>query len=382
MDQILSYFGKAGLSLGDPHWLIYLAAVPLVMALTMALAMRRRRKLKEGYGDQELIERFATGISTFRLGLKALAAGLAAAALIMALCRPTASSGENHYPVGSIDVVSVIDVSRSMAVPDYENNHLPSPYSEGRRLDMAKYLLSSEVMGALNFNRLGIVTFAGEPYPQAFISDDLPALRWFMKSAIRPGSAPGEGSQMAAAFRMAFTLFDLDSKPGHRRVIVLFSDGGNDSSADEMRDMITELKKRGIGVVIVGLGKSTASAIPLRLLSPDDQAGAKPGAQWYEFNGEIVTSKLEENDLLSIKNATGGRYVRIDRASDFSMERMISKMEMKAVPGKNELFPWFLMAGLVFFVLSMIIAQEPKEGDPASAKTRERKGGDGKGERR
>jgi hypothetical protein len=122
-----------------------------------------------------------------------------------------------------------------------------------------------------------------------------------------------------------------------------------------------ELKKRGISVVIVGLGKTTASAIPVKLLSEEDQIASKRGAQWYEYQGEIVTSKLEENDLLMLKNATGGRYVRVVNSSDFVMERMISHMEMRTVPGKTELFPWFLLAALGFFLLSMVIAQEPNQ---------------------
>jgi Ca-activated chloride channel family protein len=357
----LSFLSKFGLAISDPRWLWLLAAVPLVVGLSMVLALMRRRKLKESYGDGELIARFTVGISPLRISLKGLAVGLALASLILAVTRPTSEAGANHYPAGSIDVVAVVDVSRSMAVPDYKDSHLPAPFADGRRLDMAKYLLSTEVMGSLNYNRLGVVTFAGEPYPQAFITDDLQALRWFMKTAIQPGSAPGDGSQLAAAFKMAFTLFDLDSKPGHRQVIVLFSDGGNDSPADDLRTVMDELKKRGISVVIVGLGKTTASAIPVKLLSEEDQIASKRGAQWYEYQGEIVTSKLEENDLLMLKNATGGRYVRVVNSSDFVMERMISHMEMRTVPGKTELFPWFLLAALGFFLLSMVIAQEPNQ---------------------
>lgn len=355
-----------GFNFSDPHWLWYLAALPLVLGLTLWMALARRRRLQAEYGDAELIARFTVSLSSRRLWLKALATGLTLASLLLALARPTMSGGDSSYPSGSIDVVAVVDVSRSMAVPDYKDSHLPAPFSDGRRLDMAKHLLSSEVIGSLNYNRLGVVTFAGEPYPQAFITDDLQALHWFMKSAIHPGSAPGEGSQLAAAFNMAFTLFDLDSKPAHKQVIVLFSDGGNDSDADSLRTTIAELKKRKIELIVVGLGKTTASAIPVNMLSEDDQLASKRGSQWYEYKGEIVTSKLEENDLLMLKNATGGRYVRVVQASDFVMERMISHLETRNVPGKEELFPWFLLAAAVFFVLALLIAHEPKLGQSKS----------------
>ncbi len=344
----------------NPELLWFLAAIPILVGVIYWLARSRSATISDQFGEEQLIGRFNQKISLPRLVVKSISMALCLAFLVLALSRPTADSGKTHFPMGTIDVIAVVDVSRSMAVPDYKGK-LPEPYADGRRLDMAKYLLLKEVMGSLDYNRLGVVTFSGGAFPQAFLTDDLPALDWVLKRAMGVGSAPGEGSELGKAFQLAFQLFDLDSKPNHRRVVVLFSDGGNDSELSEMNAVVKELKGRDIDLVVVGLGKTTPSAIPVKLLSRTDQYTSADNGEWYQVNGEIVTSKLEENVLLLLKNATGGRYVRLIEPSDFSMTRMISRMEVKEVKGQYEFFPWLLMASLLAFLVVVVVPNDPDQ---------------------
>ena len=90
-----------------------------------------------------------------------------------------------------------------------------------------------------------------------------------------------------------------------------------------------------------------------------DEGGVFLG--FSENRGEIVTSKLDENVLLLLKNATGGRYVRLVEPSDFSMTRMISRMEVKEVIGQYEYFPWLLMAALAAFLVVVIVPNDPDQ---------------------
>jgi hypothetical protein len=60
-----------------------------------------------------------------------------------------------------------------------------------------------------------------------------------------------------------------------------------------------------------------------------------------------------------LKNATGGRYVRLVEVNDFSMTSMISRMEVKHVPGQYEFFPWLLLASVLAFVAAVVIPNEP-----------------------
>ena len=143
-------------------------------------------------------------------------------------------------------------------------------YAEGRRLDMARHLILTDVLPSLNYNRFGIVAYSGTGFPMAFLSDDMLALNWMLKRS-RHGQCTRENSEIGKAFNMAFTLFDLDSKPGNRKVIVLFSDGGNDTELPELHAAIAELQKRGIELIIVGLGKPIGLPIPVNPSSRSDQ---------------------------------------------------------------------------------------------------------------
>ena len=60
-----------------------------------------------------------------------------------------------EYPIGTIDVVAVVDVSRSMAIPDYEGKIPGDEFKNGTRLDMARYLIAHNIMPARAITSLG-----------------------------------------------------------------------------------------------------------------------------------------------------------------------------------------------------------------------------------
>jgi hypothetical protein len=349
----------------NPVVLWLLLVLPVFCAAGLWLAFSRRRHMVDSYGDPGLIERFVEPVSRWRIVLKSLVFALCLACLIIALARPTRDSGKVEFPVGSMNVMTIVDVSRSMAVPDYKGQ-LPEPFAAGRRLDMARHLLIEEVAGTIGFNQIGIVTFAGEAFPQAFVTDDMYPLKWVVTRAVNVGLAPGEGSQMAKAFNLAFRMLDLDAKPGGRNVIVLFSDGGNDSPDADMQLVMRELKARKIDLIVVGLGKTSQSPIPVEMLEPGDRRGQN--GKYYQVDGEIVTTRLEENSLLLLKNRVGGRYVRVEKASDFKMTDMVSRAHVTYKPGQQELFHWFLGGAFILLVIGLVLPHRVALGKSAPSK--------------
>src|SRR5579885_2790140 len=333
-------------------WLLA-AAMPLAGA-ALWLAWRRNRSLLREYGEEHLITPLSEVVPKAVFLWKATSVILGLALLVVALSRPSIKHGTAEFPQGSIDVICLVDVSRSMAVPDYKGRLDGTKYAEGRRLDMARHLILTDIVPSLNYNRLGIITYSGSAFPFAFLSDDLLALDWMLRRAMVMGSAPGEGSEIAGAFRMAFTLFDLDSDAGHRKIIVLFSDGGNDSELPELRSLMQELQQRGIELLIVGLGKPVASPIPVKLLSRSDQSRFY-NHENYEYDGQVVTSKLDENALLLMRNMVGARYVRVVEASDFHIGSLISRSQVRYKEGEQELFSYPLALALLLLFLSLFI---------------------------
>lgn len=348
-----------------------LAVVPLLGASAVWLAWRRKKQIEDFYGESRLVRRYSKPLRLESYQFKALWVALCFAALIVALARPSLESGKTEFPAGKVDVIAVVDVSRSMAAQDYKGKISGHYYDGGTRLDMARYLIVNEVVPSLKANYLGVVSYSGEAFPQAFLSDDMPALGWVLKRALTVSSAPGEGSNLDKAFEMAFQLYDVDSNPARKKVIVLFSDGGNDNGAEALAKVVAECRKRDIELVVVGLGKTTPSPIPVRELSDSDRE-QMPGKEWYEVDGEIVKSALDENVLRYIANAAGGRYVRVADPSDFRLGSLISSVEVKQKKGEQELFYYPLMLAVLFMMLAVIAPLERKDAGKPNPQRRKR----------
>jgi Ca-activated chloride channel family protein len=345
----------------NPQALWLLAVLPPLGALAVWFAYKRKDQFIKDFGEARLVNRNSRHLEASRYLLKGISVLIAAIALIVAVARPAFEKGYTEIPVGTVDVIAIVDVSRSMAVQDYKGPLAgQTGYTGGTRLDMARYLILNDVVPALKYNRLGVVSYAGESNPQAFLSDDLPALKWVLKRALTIASAPGEGSELGKAFNLAFELFDLDSDNNHRKVIVLFSDGGNDAGLEALNDIVKQLRERNIELVIAGLGKTTPAAIPVSQLPEQDRWQFRD-QEWYQVDGEVAMSALEENTLLWLKNATGGRYVRVVNPSDFHIGNLLGRIEVKRKKGEQEVFFYPLLVSVLFFGIAVFAPRERKE---------------------
>ena len=341
----------------NPTMLLALLVVPPAVLGLVMLAFRRRQQFRALFGEQHLIEKNSRPPRRLWHWLRTGALVLGSAMVVLALSRPTVDSGSVEFPEGSTDVMVMVDVSRSMAALDYSGKVPAGSIGNGTRLDMSRYLLMEKIVPNLGANRLGIVTYAGEAFPLAFLSQDITAVDWMQKRVLTVGSAPGEGSHLVKAFNLAFRMFELDSKPGNTRVIILMSDGGNDDGLDELNGIIEELRKQDIAVVVIGLGKLTPSKIPIAELGPHDRARYY-GQEYYIDKGEIATSKLDENVLRLFANRTGGKYIRVSDASDFSFDSLAQHLELKYRPGQKEMFVYPLMLGALLLVAGWLMQEE------------------------
>lgn len=339
-----------------PMLLLLLVIPPLVLGAVMA-AFARKQAFIASYGERKLTQKGARTMSRLVAWTRAVSAALGVAMLVVALARPSLESGRVEFPQGSTDVIVMVDVSRSMAALDYKGK-MPQKtlFDHGTRLDMARHLIREDVVPALGANRLGIVTFAGEAFPLAPLTGDASAVDWMQIRAATISSAPGEGSALVKAFTTAFKLFDLDSKPDHRKVIILFSDGGNDDDLDGLNAITQELRNRGVELVVVGLGKTTPSPIPVKELSPADQYSRE---EFYtDKNGEVAMSQLDENVLRLLANRAGGRYVRVNQAGDFSFSSLAQRLDLQYRPGRQQLFMYPLMLSVLLLGFAWFLGDE------------------------
>jgi Ca-activated chloride channel family protein len=113
------------------------------------------------------------------------------------MARPVLLGNFGEIRKGTLDVIAVLDVSKSMRAEDCG--------LRGSRLEMAKTALLQSLPD-LAGNRLGLVTFAGKSFPQAELTDDLDALEFVLKNWVTVDSAPSQGSNIGMALSEAIRL--------------------------------------------------------------------------------------------------------------------------------------------------------------------------------
>jgi Ca-activated chloride channel family protein len=266
-----------------------MCALPLLLGIFVWSLYRKEKILKE-FGSLDLLSQFSRIRLNKKIPFQALPLLLSFALLIAITARPLLYLNSKTLKEGSLDVVAVMDLSKSMLAEDCGPNI--------SRIEMAKETLMN-LMPELAGNRMGIVTFAGQSFPQAELTDDFQALKYVLKNWVTPDLAPSDGSNIGNALSEAVELFEGDER---KKIILLYSDGGNNKQ-DNIKKPLTDMSTRGISVFSVGLGSPEGSRIPVY---ENDKFKA-----WYKIKDTEVITRLNEEILKNISHTTEGRYFRI-----------------------------------------------------------------------
>jgi Ca-activated chloride channel homolog len=319
------------------EYLIGLAALPFLGALYY-MVIRWKKKSAARIGDPALVQQLIKNFSPLQFLLKFCLATLAFIALIMGagnLQRPGAM--ENVRRQG-VDVMLVLDVSKSMLARDIK----PS------RLERAKQLLF-RLTDKLENDRLGLVLFAGRAYMQMPLTTDHGAARMYIQDA-GPEVVPTQGTVIGDALRMANTSFN--SKDRKYKAVVLLSDG-EDHDPDALK-VAKELAQDGVMINTVGIGSPEGSPIvdpATNELKKDDQ-------------GQTVISKLNEAELQQLADASDGRYIRLDNIDDaeITLTQQLESIEKKSLNDAEFIdyksyFQWFLGIALVLLLAEFFLPE-------------------------
>jgi len=338
--------------------LLWLAvALPAIIVLALVGYYRRRRRAARLLGEIGLIARLGgAGLDVFPTRRLLL---LTPAALLIGLAAAGPQWGtrvvETHGR--SIDLVLVLDVSKSMLARDLEPSRL-----ERQRLFVSR--LIRELAG----DRIGLVAFAGRAYTLSPLTTDHSALQLYV-DALDPEIVSQGGSSLAAAIEQGIDLVRGQSATSRQKVLILASDG----EALEVRDAVRSAAQRaanyGITIHTVGIGTDAGAPIP-----ETDPTGYTLGYKRDPETGEVVISRLDEELLREVARSTGGVYIRSDRAgaTDALLDR-VRGLERSAAAGgtrqvPNEQFAWFIAAALALIAADTIRARRGA-GKPAAPGT-------------
>lgn len=211
---------------------------------------------------------------------------LALTLLIVAIARPqTVDVSSKTKTTKGIDIVMAIDVSASMLAKDLKPN----------RLEALKNVASEFIKGRPN-DRIGLVEYAGESYTKTPITSDKSIVLRSLQSIkyntiIEGGTAIGMG--------LATAVNRLKDSKAQSKVIILLTDGVNNTGFIDPRTASELAVEYGIKTYTIGLGTNGMALSPVAI---DPRTGR---LQYGRTQVEIDEKLLKE-----IADATKGKYFR------------------------------------------------------------------------
>ncbi|MCC7107860.1 MAG: VWA domain-containing protein [Deltaproteobacteria bacterium] len=300
----------------SPLLLALLGLVPVFVALWLRDARARPRRLA-ALVDAGLLPTVTLGVSLPRRAWRRGLALLAFALVVVSAAGPQWGSSTVLLPHKGLDVLFVLDVSRSMRARDV----LPD------RLERAKAEIGA-FLPRLAEHRVGVVAFAGTAFVQCPLTTDAEAVRLFLRGLV-PESVPQGGTALAAGLTVAVNALRAEAEaqagstggPGARsagRVVVVVTDGeDHDGGLDEVA---RALKEEGVTVVLVGVGSTLGEPIPLL-----DEAGASRG-YLRDRAGQTVMSRMSPELLAKVAEQVGGVFVDGTNAADLGLREVESRI--------------------------------------------------------
>lgn len=253
--------------------------------------------------------------------------------IIIAIARPRSSTKMDKIDTEGIDIVLAMDVSTSMLARDFTPD----------RISAAKDI-AIEFISQRPSDRMGIVVFAGESYTQCPLTTDRATLINLMKEIetglIEDGTAIGNGLATAVA-----RMQNSDAKS---RVVILLTDGVNNSGEITPQTAADIAKTYGIRVYTIGVGVNGTAPYPV--MTP------------WGVQMQNVEVEIDENLLKNIAETTGGRYFRAtDNTKLSEIYSEINKMEkarttIDSFPIYKELFTGFALIALACLLLEVLIS--------------------------
>ena len=257
------------------------------------------------------------------------------ALIIIVLARPQSSDSWSRTDTEGIDIVLSLDVSNSMQTSDFKPN----------RLEASKDVAMQFVAGRPNDN-MGMVIFGKESFTLCPMTSDHAVLSNMIKSV---DFDLIDGSQTAIGDGLVTAVNRIRNGQAKSKVIILLTDGSNNSGDVAPRDAASVAKAMNVRVYTIGVGSK----------------GEIEQVVGYDPFGRPVTQKvkadIDEDVLQAMAQMTGGRYFRATNKSKLAdifdeidqMEK--TKMNIREFSRKEEEYLPFVLVALAFLLLHIII---------------------------
>jgi Ca-activated chloride channel family protein len=309
----------------QPAWFWALSLLPLVVLWRG----RRGPVAAVEYSDVSLARDLARRTRSRIGGIVWLLPIIAAALMIVGLARPQRTQTQTTVTANGIDIVLALDISGSMQALDFKVGN-----TRVNRIAVVKSVVSKFIDERPN-DRIGLIAFAGAPYIVSPLTLDHD---WLQQNLERINVGIGDdGTAIGSA--IAAAVNQLRTTTTQSRVIILLTDGVNNTGKIPPLAAAEAARALGVKVYTIGVGVRGKAPIPVR-----DEAG----------NIHVVMAyvDVDETTLQSVANATGGQFYRAtDTDSLQKIYEQINRYETSAQSVEKfeqveELYRWPLFPAL------------------------------------
>lgn len=334
---------------GDPSLLVVGAALTALVLLGLWSHQRRRRRLAEFLGGRVAMRRLSRP-DLYRRGVRrALLLGAAGATIALAAAEPRFEDrAPPPAPLPPLkQAVIAIDVSASMQAGDAAPTRLAQAVAA-----------ADSMLAALEGHEVGLLVFAGTPYPLAPPTLDHRALRFLMGGLVpRLASAQDPGTMLSVAIDESVALLDhapsatpgeaaprdagaaagataapptrgaagatatdggaeaseptaTPQRPEGGRVVLLLSDGDNGEPEAEVLAAVGRAAEAGVDVFAIGVGTAAGGGMVM------PSGTYQLGGPILDARGAPGTSRLREPLLRRLAEDGGGAYAHVTAEAD------------------------------------------------------------------
>lgn len=181
------------------------------------------------------------------------------------------------------NIMLALDISGSMQIPDMELNNKPT-----ERLNVVKQV-AKDFVNQREGDQVGLILFGSRAYVQTPLTFDLRTV----DNMISDASIGLAGQQTALGDAMGLAIKRLSKLPQKSRVVILLTDGANNSGTVDPIQTANLAAQEGIKIYTIGLGAD-------RMLVPG------------LLGPQVVnpSASLDEDALKKIAEITGGKFFR------------------------------------------------------------------------
>ena len=256
---------------------------------------------------------------------------------LLALARPQIVQGRETITGEGVDIALALDISGSMASLDFEPRN---------RLEAAKQVINDFIVERPH-DRIGLVVFSNEAFSQSpltldhtMVARSLQQVELATELGLDDGTAIGLGIANAANM--------LANSEAESKVIILLTDGVNNSGQIDPLTAAEAAKALGVKVYTVGAGRPGMVPVPAQTV----------------FGGTDIVyqeSALDEATLQQVAEITGGQYFRAEDTEGLkniyqeinSLEK--SQVEVQVFNQYHELAGWLIVPAILLFFFEMTL---------------------------